>query len=368
MTSPADGPSSVQTVSVDLGDRSYPIEIASGLLADAADRIAGQVKLSKVVVVSDTNVAPLYAQSLLQALSQVCDATLLTVPAGESSKSVAQLQSLWHDVLAFGADRKSVVVAVGGGVVGDLAGFVAASFGRGIPFVQVPTSLLAQVDSSVGGKVGINLPGAKNIVGAFWQPQYVLIDTDVLTTLPEREYRAGLAEVIKYGVIADEQFFAYLEEHIEAIKSRDPAIMQCVIRRCCEIKAEVVRDDEREQSGRRAILNYGHTYGHALEAITGYTTFVHGEAIAIGMVCAARLAEQLGRIDEDLGRRQKRLFEEVGLPTEMPDCDHDQMLELMGRDKKVEHGQLRLILPTRMGHVELVADTDHAEIRRSFCG
>ncbi len=361
-----DGSEQVQTVSVDLGSRSYPIEIGPGLLGNAVGRIAERVKLSRVVVVSDSNVAPLYAQTLVKSLGEVASTKLLTIPAGESSKCVAQLESLWKDVLAFGADRKSVVVAVGGGVVGDLAGFVAASFGRGIPFVQVPTSLLAQVDSSVGGKVGINLPGAKNIVGAFWQPQYVLIDTDVLATLPEREYRAGMAEVIKYGVIADEDFFTFLEDHLAQIKGRDTATLQSVIRRCCEIKAEVVRDDEREQSGRRAILNYGHTFGHALEAITEYNTYVHGEAIAIGMMCAARLAEQLGRIDDELGKRQSALFTEIGLPTQMPDCDRHRILELMGRDKKVEHGQLRLILPTRLGEVELVSGVDEQEILKSL--
>ncbi len=214
----------------------------------------------------------------------------------------------------------------------------------------------------MGGKVAVNLPGAKNIVGAFWQPQLVLADVDVLATLSAREYAAGMAEVVKYGVIADGQFFEELEARLPELQARHASVLTNVIARCCEIKAEVVRDDEREVSGRRAILNYGHTFGHALESITGYGEYVHGEAIAIGMMCAARLAERLGRIDGGLATRQQRLFQALGLPTEMPDVDRDTFLEIMRRDKKSKAGNLRLILPTRLGHVDMVTDVATVDV------
>ena len=253
---------------------------------------------------------------------------------------------LWDKLLELGADRKTVIVAVGGGVVGDLAGFVAATFARGLPFVQVPTTLLAQVDSSVGGKVGINLPGGKNMVGAFWQPAGVLIDTAVLATLPEREYRAGLAEVVKYGVILDADFFAYLEDHVDLLAARDTDVLEHVVTRSCRLKADVVEQDEREETGRRSVLNYGHTFCHALETVTGYGEYLHGEAVAIGMLCASRLAERLGRVDASFTERQHALLAALGLPVEFPDVDQDAILAAMSHDKKVEHGQLRFVLPT----------------------
>ena len=255
-----------------------------------------------------------------------------------------------------------------GGVVGDLAGFIAASFARGIDFYQVPTTLLAQVDSSVGGKVGINLPGAKNMVGAFWQPQHVTIDTSVLATLPDREYRAGLAEVVKYGVILDEKFFSYLEENIDGCNERTDEDLRYIIARCCQLKADVVQADERETTGLRAVLTYGHTFGHALEAVTKYGQFLHGEAISIGMLCASRLAASLGLIDSSLTDRQHKLLTSLKLPTEMPDLDHQPILEAMSRDKKVEHGKLRFILPTKIGHVQLVDDVDTDLVRASLVG
>jgi 3-dehydroquinate synthase len=259
-----------------------------------------------------------------------------------------------------------VVVTVGGGVVGDLAGFAAATFGRGIDFLQVPTTLLAQVDSSVGGKVGINLPDAKNMVGAFWQPVGVVVDVSVLKTLPDREFRAGLAEVVKYGVIRDEQLFQYLEQHVDDINHRDLPVMQHVIQRCCRIKADVVQADEREESGLRAILNYGHTFCHALEAATGYESLLHGEGVAIGMLCASRLAERLGRIDPSLTKRQFDLLTALGLPTTLPQVSHEELVELMYHDKKADHGRLRFVLPTKMGHVELVDNVSEDEIRSAL--
>jgi 3-dehydroquinate synthase len=258
------------------------------------------------------------------------------------------------------------MVAVGGGVIGDLAGFVAATFARGLPFVQVPTTLLAQVDSSVGGKVGINLAGGKNMVGAFWQPAGVLIDTAVLSTLSDREYRAGLAEVVKYGVILDAAFFAYLEGHAAELAARDAEVLRHVIARSCQLKASVVERDEREQSGLRAVLNYGHTFCHALETVTGYGKYLHGEAVAIGMLCASRLAERLGRVDKTFTERQQKLLETLGLPVDFPAVDHDSLLHAMSHDKKVEHGRLRFVLPTRMGHVELVGDVAQEDVRAAL--
>lgn len=269
-------------------------------------------------------------------------------------------------MLGCGGDRRSVVIAVGGGVVGDLAGFAAASFARGVRLVQVPTTLLAMVDSSVGGKTGINLTGAKNMVGAFWQPSLVLIDTDVLSTLPDRSYLSGLAEVIKYGVIDDAAFFQWLESNAQQLVDRDPAALREAIRFSCESKARVVGEDERETSGRRAILNYGHTFAHAIEATAGYGVLLHGEAVAIGMQMAARLAIDVGLVDTSLLDRQTELIQACGLPVTLAGADADQMLPVMNRDKKVAHGRLRFILPTRIGEVKLIGDVDEAVVRRAI--
>jgi 3-dehydroquinate synthase len=348
------------------GDRSYNIAIASGLIGDVAPFVRGVLPAVHAVVMTDDGARP-HAERVATALAADnlrCD--LLSVPAGEASKSLTQAERLWNELLALRADRTSVIVAVGGGVVVDLAGFVAASFARGLNFFQVPTTLLAQVDSSVGGKTGINLPSAKNIVGAFWQPRGVLIDLDVLATLPEREYRSGLAEVVKYGVILDESFFAYLEQHADAIAARDAAALEHVIARSCRLKADVVEQDERELTGQRAVLNYGHTFCHAIETVSGYGTYLHGEAVAIGMVCASRLAELLGRIGPDVTERQQALLARLGLPTVVSGLDHEALVGAMQRDKKVAHGRLRFVLPSRLGHVELVGDVDAALVRRAM--
>jgi 3-dehydroquinate synthase len=353
-------------IHVALKERSYDIEIGRGNLARAAEFLRERLpKCSRAVVITDENLAGTHAASAVKAIGGgaiKCD--LLTVPAGEASKSVAQAERLWNELVRLKADRQSAVVAVGGGVVGDLAGFVAASFARGLALVQVPTSLLAQVDSSVGGKVGINLPAAKNIVGAFWQPAGVLIDLDVLATLPEREYRSGLAEVVKYGVILDADFFEYLERHTAALGSRDPAVLEEVIARCCRLKASVVERDERELTGLRAVLNYGHTFCHAIETVTGYGRYLHGEAVAIGMDCAARLAAELGRIDDALMRRQRKLLVALGLPVTMERLSVDELMTAMQRDKKVERGRLLLILPSRLGQVEVVDGVANDLVRK----
>ena len=258
--------------------------------------------------------------------------------------------------------RDALVVGLGGGVVGDLAGFVAATYARGVSFLQVPTTLLAQVDSSVGGKVGINLSSAKNMVGAFWQPVGVLIDIEVLATLPDREYVAGLAEVIKYGVIADAPFFDLLEQNQARLVDRDETHLRDVIARCCEIKAEVVAEDETERAGRREILNYGHTFAHAIEVLTGYGKWLHGEAVSVGMMCAMEMAVRLGRVEARDLERQRALLTDVGLPTTLPKLDLDRFLALMRTDKKARDGQIRLVLPTRVGEVEVVGMQTESEI------
>ncbi len=249
-----------------------------------------------------------------------------------------------------------------GGVVGDLAGFAAASYARGLRLVQIPTTLLAQVDSSVGGKTGINLPRGKNMVGAFWQPSLVVIDSDVLNTLPERMYVSGIAEIIKYGVIEDANFFGWLETHAEELVQRDPEAVRYAVARSCQIKADVVADDERETTGRRAILNYGHTFAHAIEATAGYGAFLHGEAVAIGMTMAARLACSLGMVDQKFVDRQTALIKACGLPTEWSAAEPEAMIAAMRTDKKVAHATLRFILPDRIGHVTLLPVNDLAAI------
>ncbi len=354
-------------VHVALSERSYDIEIGAGLLPHAGQSILNRTSCSHAVVITDSNVESLYGQRIVDSLEQAgVRVNIATVPAGEATKSASHADQLWRLMLEFAADRKSIVVAVGGGVVGDLAGFIAATYGRGIRFVQVPTTLLAQVDSSVGGKVGINLPGAKNMVGAFWQPESVVIDTEVLNSLPVREYRAGLAEVVKYGVILDADFFKYLEANIDGLNNREPSVMRHIVARSCELKAQVVSADEREETGVRAVLNYGHTFCHAFEAETGYGTYLHGEAVAIGMLCASRLAESMGRIDAETTRRQHDLLSALGLPLTVPDISHDVLIRSMQKDKKTEHGKLRFVLPTRMGHVELVSDVPEDLVRAAL--
>lgn len=353
----------VHRVRVALGERSYDIEVGAGRLARIGALATSLGKVSRAVVITDANVQEPYALPAAESLSAAeIDVDIISVEPGEESKSVEVAAGLWIGMLELGADRQTVVVAVGGGVVGDLAGFVAATFLRGLRFVQVPTTLLAQVDSSVGGKVGVNLPEGKNMVGAFWQPIGVLIDPDVLRTLPDREYRAGLAEVVKYGVILDAEFFGILEERVDQINARDPHCLAQVITRCCRLKADVVEADEFERSGRRAILNYGHTFAHAFETLSGYGNVLHGEAVAMGMTCAARLAQRLRRVDEEFVARQTALLERLQLPFVPPKVDADSALKVMAHDKKVSHGELRFVLPSRLGEVELVGGIDPHEV------
>lgn len=350
-------------------DRGYRVLIHPGLfqqlelgLSELLDR-----RSEHWVILTDDRVAPLYLETLRSQLqARVGRVDQVVVPAGEPSKSISQCERVWQLLVACRTDRKTMLVALGGGVVGDLAGFIAATFARGLDFVQIPTTLLAQVDSSVGGKVGINLPQAKNIVGSFWQPRRVIIDPDLLGTLPDREYRCGLAEVVKYGVILDPGFFGFLEDSVDRLRAKDSQILTQVIRRCCQLKAEVVESDPYETSGLRAILNYGHTYGHAIESVYGYGTWLHGEAVAMGMTCAARLAVELKRLSPEVFARQTRLLRNLGLPVEIPDDSHDQLLQAMGRDKKVAEGQLNLILPQSLGTVSSVAAPDRSLLLASL--
>lgn len=355
-----------ENIKVDLQDRSYDIAIGAGLI-DRLNSFEILGNLNHVVIVSDDNVAAHYLAGIQNQLTGIGvrhDSTVL--PNGEATKSTKYLEQIWNQLLSFHTDRKSTVIALGGGVVGDLAGFAAASFARGVDFIQIPTSLLAQVDSSVGGKTGINLPGSKNMVGAFWQPKFVLIDPVVLSTLDDANFRAGIAEVVKYGVIMDADFFEFLQTNATAILNRDNRLLTSIISRSCELKAIVVKEDEKEISGRRAILNYGHTFGHAIENVYGYGQYLHGEAIAIGMHCAAKLAKVLGKVDAEFVKAQKDLIEQFGLPTSTPAGKEKELVAAMHRDKKVMSGKLKLILPTRIGHVEICDAPDDSLLMDAF--
>lgn len=319
------------------------------------------------VVIADGAVAATVAAEVEAGLSaRGLTTALIAVPAGETSKSAAEAVRLWEALAGLPADRATHVIAVGGGVVGDLAGFVAATFVRGLPVWQVPTTLVAQVDSAIGGKTGINLATGKNLVGAFWQPVGVACDPASLATLPDREYRSGLAEVVKYGVILDRELFVWLEESVDSILAREPAAISHVVGRCVDLKATVVEADEFERSGLRAILNYGHTIGHAIENLAGYGRLLHGEAVAMGMTAAARLALVTGRFPVEIARRQAALLARFGLPLApvgIAGLSVEGIVEALSRDKKSLHGRVRFILPTDLGHVGIVDDLDPGLVR-----
>ena len=343
-------------VFVNLSEKSYEIEIGTGILASIGSPIS-KLNPTKLFLIYDENVKP-HFQIVKDELCRINDDVYSQeVASGEASKCLRVANELWDFLSHHQADRKSMVVAIGGGVVGDLAGFVAATYARGIPFFQIPTTLLSHVDSSVGGKTGVNLPSAKNMVGAFWQPDGVLIDTETLSTLEAREYISGMAEVIKYGLIMDQPFFEKLESNVDGLKDRDPDLLIEVIAHCCRLKADVVEEDEKETTGRRAILNYGHTFAHAFESVFGYGTYLHGEAVAVGMLCAGFLAKQMGRVDDAFCERQESLIRAVGLPTKVKRTDIQPLIDVMMRDKKNVGNRIRFILPTQIGHVELV-DTE----------
>jgi len=336
----------MQRLTIDLGDRSYPILIGPGLLDDRAV-LAGAVEARDVLVVTNEVVGPLYLDRLVRALEGKRTASLL-LPDGEQHKTLEVTGRIFDALVTARMNRDACVVALGGGVVGDIAGFAAACYQRGVDFVQVPTTLLAQVDSSVGGKTGVNHPGGKNLIGAFHQPRAVVSDTATLSTLPVRELRAGLAEVIKYGLVADRGFLDWLDASLPALLALDPAALAHAIRRCCEIKAAIVAEDEREH-GRRALLNLGHTFGHAIEAAAGYGEWLHGEAVGVGMLLAADLSHRLGWVgDADVDRVRDMLLR-AGLRAEAPPIGASRALDLMGMDKKVLAGRIRLVLLESLG-------------------
>jgi 3-dehydroquinate synthase len=353
----------MNTVHVQLGERSYDIAVTASDPTGPGSFARQRARGSLAVVVTDENVRP-HAEAVTASLEAASFRTAgIVLPPGEAQKALAVASGLYDRLVDLHADRKTLIVPVGGGVIGDLAGFVAATYNRGLPLFMVPTTLLAMVDSSVGGKVGVNHPRAKNLIGAFHQPVGVWIDTAVLATLPEREYRSGLAEVIKYGVILDAEFFRYLEDNAAAVLERDPVAVGHIVSRSCRLKADVVEKDEREETGLRAVLNYGHTFAHAFETVAGYGHWLHGEAVAAGMVCASRLAQRRGLIAGEITQRQIRLLERFGLPVKPEGWPVEQLLATMRSDKKNVAGRLRLVLPRRLGEVALFDDVPEAEVR-----
>jgi 3-dehydroquinate synthase len=360
----------MRILKVNLRERSYPIQIGPGLL-DTAWQSAGEKIGKRVAIVSNEIVAPLYLGRLRAAIEKVgVGTTAIILPDGEVHKNAETLNSIFDHLLAERCDRSTTIVALGGGVIGDLAGFAAATYQRGVPFIQVPTTLLAQVDSSVGGKTGINHPRGKNMIGSFWQPRLVVADTNTLNTLPDRELSAGLAEVIKYGLIRDLPFLEWLEANMDKLMVRDAEALTFAIERSCLNKAEVVAADELEtaKEGGRALLNLGHTFGHAIETGLGYGVWLHGEAVAAGTLMAAELSRRLGWLtDKDL-ERIRNLFLRAKLPVVGPALGADRYLDLMGHDKKVIDGRLRLVLLKRLGEAVTWADAPQAEILASIEG
>lgn len=345
----------VRRLDVALAERSYPIHIGEGLL-HAAGGLLAQCTRGRAVVITNATVAAHHLAPLRASLAAHGVAVdVILIPDGEAHKSFATLNDVLTRLIELKAERSTLIVALGGGVVGDLAGFAASVYQRGMPYAQVPTTLLAQVDSSVGGKTAINHPLAKNMIGAFWQPAAVIIDTATLATLPEREYRSGLAEIIKYGAIRDEPFLAWIESHADALLGRDHGALGHAIETSCRIKADMVAADERE-TGERALLNFGHTFGHAIEAELGYGTWLHGEAVAAGMVVAAQLSAALRGTEPVDAHRLAALLARVGLPVDPPRMAFPRWLELMGRDKKVEQGAMRFVLLDTMGRALVRSD------------
>jgi len=370
-------PSDRQAIQVNLGPRSYPIEVASDASATASamtdfiraclERTWAGRGCRKALVVTDTNVRQAWADPVAAQLAGMgLQTAVAEVPAGESSKSMAALGLLYDQLMDLQADRHTLVVAVGGGVIGDLAGFAAASFNRGLPLVMIPTTLLAQVDSSVGGKTGINHPRGKNLIGAFHQPVGVWIDTGTLATLPGREFQSGLAEVVKYGVIQDPEFFEYLEKHAQQALTRTPHVLRHLVARSCRLKADVVEQDELEHTGLRAILNFGHTVAHAIENVAGYGQYLHGEAVSIGMLAEMQLAEKLGWVDHELTARLERLLVSLHLPVRIAGCNIDALMAAMKHDKKNRSGKVRFVLPRGLGHVELTDAPTDDQLRQTL--
>ena len=356
----------MQTLHLDLGKHSYPIHIGHGLLDRAHEWIAPLIKTPRVAIVSNETVAPLYLDRLQNALEKSGIGALpIILPEGEQYKTAETWLTIQDALLAARCERNTTLIALGGGVVGDIAGFAAATFQRGIDFIQIPTTLLAQVDSSVGGKTGINHPRGKNMIGAFYQPRMVLIDTDALATLPARELSAGLAEVIKYGLIRNAEFFVWLENHLDALLAGDADALQYAIGQSCACKAEIVAADERE-TGERALLNLGHTFGHALEAEFGYGNWLHGEAVAAGTMMAAAASKARGWLNDADCERIARLFERAHLPVRIPPADVERLLDWMRGDKKVASGKLRLVLLETIGCAAVHPARDDEELQTAI--
>ena len=355
----------MQTLSIALGERSYPIHIGAALLG-RADLIAPFLVRKSVAIVTNTTIAPLFLERLAGTLAREgIEIVRIVLPDGEDHKDWRALNAVFDALLEKRCGRDTTLVALGGGVIGDLAGFAAATYQRGVQYVQVPTTLLAQVDSSVGGKTAINHPLGKNMIGAFHQPRLVLADTDTLKTLPERELRSGFAEVIKHGLIRDAGFFTWIEANIERLLARDAGALEHAVLRSVEIKADIVAKDERE-NGLRKLLNFGHTFGHAIETGLGYGTWLHGEAVAAGMVMAAGLSVRLGMLDPPSAERLRRLIERAGLPVAGPELSTDRYLELMSVDKKAEGGRLRFILLERLGSAVIRGDVGPDPLRATL--
>ncbi len=358
-----------QIITVDLGERSYPIAIGEGLLPSLGTLIKDRLSSRACVVISDRTVAALYLPVVRRALRGAgMSVTPIVIQPGEQQKNLQRANAIISAMLKKRIDRSSVVIALGGGVVGDLAGFVSAVYQRGVDFIQIPTTLLAQVDSSVGGKVGVNHPSGKNMIGAFHQPRFVLADSAVLTTLPRREFICGLGEVVKYGIIADENFFNYLEEHLDDILSLDREAILHTIARCCSLKADVVRNDEREKisSGGRAILNFGHTVGHAIEAAVRYRGVKHGEAVLIGMLVESRMAGLLGLLENAEEERITALIKRLALPDILHGLSNGKLLSSMAHDKKVSEKKVRFVLPTRVGNIQITGDVPQRVVIQSL--
>jgi 3-dehydroquinate synthase len=355
----------MKTLEVKLGDRSYPIHIGQGLLQQA-ELILPYLKRKQVAVVTNTTVAPLYLERLSEPLrSRGVDVISIILPDGEAYKNSETLNLIYDALLQHRAERSTTLIALGGGVIGDLTGYAAATYLRGVPFIQIPTTLLSQVDSSVGGKTGINHPLGKNMIGAFYQPQLVLADIDTLKTLPPRELSAGLAEVIKYGLIRDVAFFDWLERNMDRLVALDMEALTHAIYRSCENKAEVVAADERE-AGERALLNLGHTFGHAIENAMGYGVWLHGEAVAAGTMLAADLSRRMGWLNDDEVARMRAIFKAANLPIDPPALGVDRYLDLMGLDKKVVDGKIRFILQQAIGKSVVTSDYDVEALRQTL--
>jgi 3-dehydroquinate synthase len=352
----------MQRLAIDLDERSYEILIGLDLRKRVGEFLKAVFRPSRVVIITHPSINSTYGEEVIaNCLDQGWTTDIIEVPEGEVSKSLGQVEKLYDRLLELNCDRKSVLIALGGGVIGDLVGFVAATYQRGINFIQVPTTLLSQVDSSVGGKTGVNHPKGKNMIGAFYQPRLVVTDLQTLKTLPIKEYRAGLAEIVKYGVISDASFFEFLEKNYKDILNLNHDCLSYIIENSCAIKAKVVEKDERE-THHRMILNFGHTLGHAIESLTGYSRFVHGEAVAIGMVRAAELSHSMGKCSKEVPRRLETLLKNLGLPVEMPELDPTAVIESLYHDKKTMDNKIKFILVKEIGSIEIVEQVPESEI------